>query len=370
MRRAGGVHWMPGARGLRGSWMLTRYDDVSQVLRARETSKLPRPDAVRRCPYDHCLSTQDAPDHGRIKATLLPHFSAQRAAALAPVIERVVNTLLAPILAQGGADFVEAFAAPLPARVLAHLLGIPDVLYMRFVDWSCTVLTGHDMSNRSDSSRAEALMGLTLIARTLVGRRRSLAADDLVGTMLRACEEGGELSEDELVGTLIQLMVVGHETTANLLANGLWLLLRHDDAYGRVAREPQRLPRAIDEMLRYESPVQRLALRTLTAPLTLSGVRLEAGDHVTVVIGSANRDPQQFDDPDLFNIEREPNRHLAFGAGAHACLAHSLARLQARIAFETIVARAAGLQLADPRPHWRLASGSVRGLQRLRVVTR
>lgn len=368
MRRDGGVHWIPNRHGLRGSWMITCYDGVNAVLRSRATSKLTTPNAMRRCPYDHCLSNQDAPAYGRIKASLVPGLSAERFAAMAPLIGRIVDELLAPLVARGGGEFVSEFSTPLPARILAGLLAMPDALYGPFLRWSDVVLAGHDMSNDSGAARQTAMTGLTMIARTLVMQRRAAPADDLVGTMVRACDQDGTLSEDEMIGTLMLLMVVGHETTANLLANGLWLLATREDAYARVCREPERLPSAIEEVLRFESPAQRIALRTLTGPMTIGGVTIETGEHVSSVVGSANRDPAQFADPDCFDIDRQPNRHLSFGVGIRTCLAQSLARLQARIAFERLVAYAPKLRVTDARPHWRLTSGSVRGIGRLPVA--
>jgi cytochrome P450 len=235
----------------------------------------------------------------------------------------------------------------------------------------------------SQARQYAAICSMAETFRDLIANRSNREHRDLLGRMLEAHTQGGRLTQDELVGNCILLMVAGHETTVNLLGNGLYLLLRHREQMELLKRQPELWPGAIEEMLRFESPVQLGTFRVAPLPLEIHWIVVDAGSSVTAVIGAANRDPEQFPDPDRFDITRTPNRHLAFGMGPHRCLGAALARTEARIGFTRLFERLPNLGLASearkgwrgwPRfasdlpsePKWR-RNATTRGLTELRV---
>jgi cytochrome P450 len=313
------------------------------------------------------LLAQDAPDHTRIRGLVLRAFTSERIATLAPATESLVDELIDRMVDRGEADFVAEFAMVLPAFVIADLLGVPREDRALFSAWSRDLLTGPDVSNPRLAQSAAGIAALTGYFRALVAQRRQVPGDDLVGALVRECDAHGVISEDEMLATLILMLVAGHETTVNMLSNGLWALLTFDDEYQRLRRNADLMQSAIEEMLRFESPVQRATFRVTTEAMTICGVTLEKGQQVSAIIGSANRDPARFDEPDRLDIGRQPNRNVAFGLGIHACLGPSLARLEGKIAFERLLARVPRLRLVDGEPNWNLATTAVRGLTSLPI---
>jgi cytochrome P450/2-polyprenyl-3-methyl-5-hydroxy-6-metoxy-1,4-benzoquinol methylase len=368
LRRAGGLHWLPHGGATGGMWLVTQYDGVAEILKQRHISKHAGASAPsRRCPFDHNLLAQDAPDHTRIRGLVLRAFTSERIATLAPAIESLVDELIDRMIARSQADFVAEFAMVLPAFVIADLLGVPREDRTRFSAWSRDLLTGPDVSNPRLAQSAAGIAALTGYFRALVAQRRQAPSDDLIGALVRECDAQGAISEDEMLATLILMLVAGHETTVNMLSNGLWALLTFDDEYQRLKRNPGLMQSAIEEMLRFESPVQRATFRVTTEAMTICGVTLEKGQQVSAIIGSANRDPARFDQPDRLDIGRQPNRHIAFGLGIHACLGPALARLEGKIAFERLLARVPRLRLVDLQPNWNVATTAVRGLTSLPI---
>ncbi len=201
----------------------------------------------------------------------------------------------------------------------------------------------------------------------LIRRRRAARAPDLISGLIDARDTQDRLTEDELLGTCILLLIAGHETTVNLLGNGLLALLQHREQFERLRQQPELIPCAVEEMLRFHSPVQRATFRAATEVIEIAGRRIEPGQQVSAVIGAANRDPAQFPDPDRFDVGREPNRHLAFGLGGHFCLGAPLARTEARIAFTRLLAQLPELRLVDVEPEWN-RNTLLRGLCSLRVT--
>lgn len=362
-----------------GMWMLTRYRDVHDVLRdARFSVERIRAPLVRdnldRMPEFLRQSAQglrsmlimDPPDHTRVRKLVNKAFTPKRIAALREHIESLVRTLLDEAAERGRFDVIRDLAEPLPAIVIAELLGVPTSDHRQFREWSSALISG--IASTSADTRAGAteagrhLFGY--LADTIADRRRA-PREDLISAMIQAQEERDALSDAELLATSNLLLLAGHETTTNLIGNGVLALLRDGDAWRRLCAEPALLPTSIEELLRFDGPVQA-TLRVALEDVTIDGHAIPAGALVLVSIGAANHDPAVFADPDELDLARDPNPHLAFGFGTHFCLGAPLARLEAQLAFEALTRRFPKLALVDDRAEYR-PNPVLRGLVRLEV---
>lgn len=374
------VHWSE----VLGGWMLTRYDDVFATLRdtrhfsnrGRMLSVLDHVPADTRDELrlfeDHFtvgLISSDPPDHTRLRGLINRGFTPRVIEQLRPRIQVLVDDLLDRVIERGAMDVIRDLANPLPAIVIAELLGAPPDDRDRFKGWSEEILAFQGTGRASPEVLARSQHGLhemrTFLIDLLHDRRRA-PRDDLLSQMVAAEADGDRLTEAELLTTCVTLLTAGHETTTNLIGNGVYTLLRHPDQMERLRANPSLMPTAIEEMLRYESPLQRNP-RRVAADIELHGKRLRKGDFVLQILGAANHDPAQFPDPDRFDIERQPNRHIAFGFGVHFCLGAPLARLEAPIAIGTLLRRLPQLQLADAAVQW-YEHGLLRGLRSLPVA--
>jgi cytochrome P450 len=372
LREAGAPFWFPHGGPTGGMWMITRYTDVVTLLKEANTSK----DSSRITPpeqrtaADFDMLSKDPPDHTRLRALASQAFTPNRIRALEGRITAIVDELLDRVQARGEMDFIADFALPLPVTVIAELLGVPHEDQDMFHAWSTELIRGMDALSQSAERRRqseEAALALVGYFTDLIARRREQPRDDLISALIQARDAQDRLSEDELLATCRLLLVAGHETTVNLLGNGLLTLLRHPDQLALLKARPELLPSAIEEMLRFESPVQRATFRLTNEPVTLSNGTIETGQQVSAVIAAANRDPDQFPDPDTFDIARQPNRHVAFGLGIHFCLGAPLARAEARIGFARLLERLPNLQLAGDTADW-LPDTFFRGLCTLPVT--
>ena len=367
-----------------GAWLLTRYDDVSSTLRdparfsssGRFNAVLGGLDAEDRASVrpleDHFsigLLASDPPDHTRLRGLINRAFTPRVVEALRPRIETLVEGMIDALLANPEPDLLRDLAYPLPATVIAELLGAPAEDRDAFKVWSDGILafqgTGRASPGLLRRSQADLLEMRAYLTRLLDERRRT-PADDLLSRMVAAEAEGDKLTEGELLTTCVTLLTAGHETTTNLIANGLLTLLRHPGQLALLRGSPELMPSAVEEMLRFESPLQRNP-RRMTADVELRGETLQAGDFVFQVLGAANRDPQQFPDPHRFDITRKPNRHLAFAMGIHFCLGAPLARLEASIAIGSVLRRLPALRLASDAVEWH-RHGLLRSLKALPVA--
>jgi cytochrome P450 len=367
-----------------GAWLLTRYDDVSATVRdPRRFSSRGRFSAVfeplapqerehLRPLADHFavgLLGSDPPDHTRLRGLINRAFTPRVVEGLRPRVEELVEGFLDAVQGRGGMDAIADFAYPLPATVIAELLGAPPETRDDFKRWSDGILafqgTGRATPDLLDRAQRDLLVMRAFLGELLEARRRE-PTEDLLGRLVAAEAEGDKLSEAELLTTCVTLLTVGHETTTNLIGNGLYTLLRHPDQLARLRSEPDLLPTAVEEMLRYESSLQRNP-RRLAEDVELGGHRLRRGDFVLQVLGAANRDPARFPEPDRFDVSRQPNRHLAFGHGIHFCLGAPLARLEAPIAIGTVLRRMPELRLAADGVRWQ-AHGLRRSLTALPVA--
>jgi cytochrome P450 len=352
----------PGLDGETPIWFLTRYDDVVAMLLDDERFVLDRsnaltPEEIEALPSPippeleelinrHVLTT-DGDDHRRLRRLVSQAFTPRMVERLRPRIQEIADELVDEMVPRGEADLVDSFAFPLPIIVIAELLGIPAEDRDRFRVWSNTFVSpslGEDALGVFLEHTREFLTYLT----ELFERRRADPADDLVSALLQAEEQGDSLAENELFSMMILLIVAGHETTVSLIANSVLALLTHPEELEVLRNDPARIPAAVEELLRYDSPVERTITRWAATDVELGGHAIGRGDFVIGILGSANRDPARFADADTLDLDRADVRHVGFGRGRHFCLGAPLARLEAEIALTTLLRRLPGLRLAVP----------------------
>lgn len=352
------VHWNEMHR----SWLLTRFDDVEAAFREPRLSAdriLPHIEAklddAERATMEPALRVlsgwmvfRDPPDHTRLRRAVSRAFTAARAEALRPRVRAIVEELLDAVRPAGATELVRDFAFPLPATVIAELLGVPSSDRHLFHTWSMEI-AGLVFGNITDAGRYErARVGLIELAdyfRALIRDYADRPSDNLISALVTA-PPSERLPDDELVSTCTLLLFAGHETTTGLIANGTLALLENPDELERLRRDPSLAAAAVEELLRYEGPA-KLAVRRAAADLELRGKRIRAGQRVMLVQTAANRDPERFPDPDRLDLARADNPHLAFAQGLHFCLGATLARVEAQVAF-VLLAHLPGLRLAEP----------------------
>jgi cytochrome P450 len=342
-----------------GFWLLSHYDDVSWLLRAPGMSVEDRNVtdplllALRESGYRDrggrlSMLDRDPPDHTRLRKLVSKAFTPRSVLTLRPRITELVDGMLDDLARAGHADFVETVAFPLPFTVIADLLGTPPADHARIRELTGTLVRSLEPIN--DPALAEAISRadaeLSGMAAEMIAWKRKNPAGDLLTALIHAEDDGDVLDDDELIAQTLLLYIAGHETTVNLLAGGTLALLRNPDQLELLRRDPGLMPNAVEEMLRYDSPVQASRRITL-APVAASGVVIPAGSFVMASLGSANRDERYFGpDAGEFRVGRDNARqHVSFGAGPHHCLGASLARLEAEIAIARIISRLPGLAL-------------------------
>jgi cytochrome P450 len=340
--------------------VLSRYDDVALVLRDARfgrrgfqqliTARFGGPG------FTHSMLLQDPPDHTRLRTLVSKAFTPRAIEGLRGRIEFMVDALLDAAVDRGEMDLIADLAYPLPASVICEMLGVPLQDRDGLREWSADIARSLDAVIVSDPeviTRANAA-GAALreyFERLVAERRRAPRADILTG-LIAAEEAGDRLSTDELFATVILLFLAGHETTANLIGNGVLALLRHPAELARLRDDPALIESAVEELLRYDSPVQRVS-RMTTADVVIGDRTIPAGSLAMALLAAANRDPAYFPDPDRLDLARRDNRHLAFGSGIHFCLGAPLARLEGRIVFAALLRRCPRLALATDRVEWR-----------------
>lgn len=361
------VHWCEALRG----WVLTRYDDVRMAQRD------PRFSADRAAPFADQKERDDQPEiarmgrllakwvvfndpprHTVLRRLMLDAFTPRAIEALNGRITEIVDGLLTTIDGRTGIDLIGDFAYPLPATVIAHILGVPDEDIDRFRAWSEDIAgvvgSAYAVPDRYQRG-ARALFELNDYFHGIVEQRRQRGETGaLIDTLISAHDEDGSLSSEELVASCVILLFAGHETTTNLIGNGMVLLLERPDQLAKLRANPNLMPSAVEEILRYESPAHAV-MRLAAEDFSLRGKDIKKGDRIFLMLAAANRDPEMFDDPERFDIQRDPNRHLSFGYGLHFCIGAQLARVEGEIALRHILDRFPNIALDTDHLEWDLS---------------
>ncbi len=338
-------------------WLITRYGDCVDVMRDPRLSKdITKFSAEEQAHFQvsdelamlgkHMLSA-DPPDHTRLRSLVAKAFTPNIVEGMRGRIAAIAEGLVDAVQSRGEMDLVSDFSYPLPVTVIAELLGVPASDQDNFRRWTSTLFTPVTTPDQMENLRATGFEFFQYFM-ALIERRRVEPSGDLVSGLVTAEEGGDRLSTQELVGMLFLLLVAGHETTVNLITNGMLALMEHPSARERLASDPSLLESAVEEMLRYCGPVETTTYRFALEDLEMRGQTIRRGDLVVAALLSADRDESRFPDPDRFDIGRKPNKHIALGYGIHFCLGAPLARLEAAIAVETLLRRLPNLRLAVP----------------------
>jgi cytochrome P450 len=364
-RSADVTQWLKDPRMIRQFSQLPEF----QALQTQQRWEPPAPGTFAYVSRQFMLF-QDPPAHARLRALATQAFSPRLVAGRREEIEVIATRLLEAFREEQGGegDLIQAIAYPLPMLVAAGILGIPREDLHRFRAWSAVV--GATVDTPSASLAAvqtrvnDATRELCEYLRSLIARRRDQPGDDLISRLIAARDDvGGRLTEEELVAMCVLMISAGHETMANVIANGTLALMRHRDQWDRLVADLSLAGNAAEELLRYDSPVQFTG-RIVADDIEVDGVRVARGSEMLFMLGSANRDETVWDEPDTLRIDRQVGRHLAFGMGIHFCMGAPLARLEAEIAFRTLAREAPDMEQTDPAPKWRPI---LHGLQRLDV---
>lgn len=350
-----------------GAWVLTRHADVSELLRDdRFSAERGRAQAGYQPNAPKSMLSADPPDHTRLRTLVNKVFTARAVEALRPRIQQIVDGLLDA--AGGSMEVIGDLAYPLPVTVIAELLGVPASDRERFRDWTnaIAVALGPILDPETGRRAGEASEALRAYFADVIAERRHAPGDDLISQLIAVEERGEALSPDELLVMCNLLLIAGHETTVNLIGNGLLALLRNRSELERLASTPGLGRTGVEELLRYDSSVQ-MTSRVPAEDVEIRGVRVREDERVICLIGAANRDPDVFHEPDRLALDRTPNPHLSFGGGIHFCLGAPLARLEGQIALETLAKRFPRIELVDERPTFRPAI-VLRGLEALNVT--
>ena len=357
------------------AWVFTRYADVEAILRDyRRFSSVPstvqskRQGSYRPPRADWTMLFLDPPEHTRLRGLVNQAFTPRAVAALEPHIRAIMEQLLDDIDDPAGFDLMAAVANPLPVIVIAEMLGVPPEDRAQFKHWSDERARILEPIVTPEERKRAVAAGESFDAyfMPIIRARRREPREDIVSALAQAKEEGDSLTEREMLVMLRLLLIAGNETTTNLIGNGMLALLQHPEQLAMLQEDPSRIPAAVEELLRFDSPVQ-LDLRGVLEDCVVNGSRLRRGDAVLLAIGAANRDPDVFDEPERLDVQRSKGSNISFGRGVHHCIGAPLARLEGRIAVEVLLKRFSSMRLLTDRPAFRRAI-VLRGLESLPVA--
>lgn len=360
LREQGPLIHLTGPFGMGETWIVTTYDDAIALLKdprfIKDTQKVSKPSdgqgitkedtsvIQRFLTFRRDMLTVDPPDHTRLRGLVSKAFTPRMIEQLRPRIQQIADELLDAVQAQGRMDLIADFAFPLPITVISEMLGIPAQDRQQFRAWSQTIVTAP--VGPQPEVAFVALEAFVQYIKTLLVDKGAHPGSDLTSGLVQAEERGDTLSEAELISTIFLLIVAGHETTVNLIGNGVLALLQHPDQMRLLQQDPSLLPSAIEELLRYTAPVSLSSPRWASEDISMHGKVIHKGEMVFVSLIGADTDPRQFSDPELLDITRRENQHVAFGKGIHYCLGAPLARLEGQIAISTLLQRLPKLRQA------------------------
>ncbi|WPB91890.1 cytochrome P450 [Streptomyces malaysiensis] len=378
LRESGRAHWFEPSR----QWLIPHHADVSALLRDRRLGRtylhrFSHEEFGRTAPppehepfhtlNDHGMLDLEPPDHTRLRRLVSKAFTPRTVEALVPTIQRLAGELVDSFVASGGGDLIAAVAEPLPVAVIAEMLGIPPADRPALRPWSAEICGMYELSPSEETARraVRASVEFSAYLRGLIDERRKSPGDDLISGLIAAHDEGDRLTEQEMISTCVLLLNAGHEATVNSTGNGWWALFRHPEQLAALRADPDALlPTAVDELLRFDTPLQ-LFERWVLEDIEVGGTVIPRGSEVALLFGSANRDPARFDRPDDLDLSRADNPHVSFGAGIHYCLGAPLARLELMASFGALLRKAPGMRLVgEPE---RGTNFVIRGLRELLV---
>ncbi len=376
MRSLNGPYWQPHSRSdieVPGMWLFSKYDDVVQLLKdsssiSKNLEKV-RP-GRQLSAFDHIMLNQDPPNHTRLRNLVNKVFTPKQIKLLNPRIEAVVDKLITDMQSKPNPDFATDFANLLPMMVIADFMGVPYEDHQMFYSWALNILCGYDIGVKSTDnfvSYKQSLQEMDEYFAILIEKYRKNPSDTLIDSLIAAHDNEDKLSSIELVSMCMLLIIAGHETTANMLSSGMNIFLNHPEQFDLLKKHPEYMESAIEETLRFDSPVQRGTFRITTKECEFGGKKFHEGEQIVAVLGAANRDPAYFEEPNRFDITRNPNRHLSFGLGIHFCIGAFLARNEAFISFTRIIERMPNIKLSTSPPIWN-KKPLFRGLQSLPVT--
>lgn len=381
MRTSAPIHLSDANAGR--TWFVPRYNDVINVLRDdRFSAALKAPAFINQFPPEHraqfqpfnqsvagWVVLQDPPAHRQLRQLMNKGFTRHLVAALRPKVTEIATSLVDTMGQRRSGDFMTDFAQPFPAAVIATMFGVPAADLNTFISWSDDiVLFAGSLRPTLDVARAaqHGLSSMTEFFRRLLPERRANPGDDVISLLVSVRDNGEQLTDGQVLANCAQLIVAGHETTRNLVANGLWTLLNHPDQLAKLRADPSLMTSAIREMMRFESPLQ-FVRRVAREDFEYLGTTIKAQDGVVTILGSANRDPDFFADPDRFDITRNPTGHVALGYGPHVCLGAALAEMETEVALGLLLDRFPDLRAVDEEPK-RVMNPMLRGFAELRLA--
>jgi cytochrome P450 len=363
-------------------WLVSRFLDVNALLRDRRFGRtyhhvathaeMGRPEEPGwHGPFWHLIRNgildMEPPDHTRVRSLVSKAFTPRMVEGMREPIQGVMDALVDDVAGVGEFDLISALAEPLPVAVIAELLGVPPEDRGLLRPWSADICGMYELHPSEQTARTavRACVEFSEYLRTLSRERRTAPRDDLISALAQVIDDGERLTEDELIGTCVLLLNAGHEATVNVTGNGWWSLFRNPDQLARLRDGLPLVPRAVEELMRWDTPLQMFE-RWVLEDSEVCGATVPKGAELGLLFGSANRDPAVFDRPEDLDVAREPNPHVSFGAGVHFCLGAPLARLELETSFTTILRRLPTLQLAE-EPGWK-PNYIIRGLRELRVT--
>jgi cytochrome P450 len=377
LREAGPIHYYAGTN----QWIVPRYEDVNRLLRDRrfgrtyhhlatheEMGRPPEPewhapfwDLIRAGILD-----MEPPDHPRVRKLVSKAFTPRRVEELRPYVQGIMEGLVDRVAGSGEFDLIKEIAEPLPVTVIAELLGVPESDRHLLRPWSAEICRMYELNPTDEDARAAVAASEEFSAylRELSRSRRREPKEDLISALTQVVEEGEKLTEQELIGTCVLILNAGHEATVNVTGNGWWSLFRNPDQLRRLREDHSLVPRAVEELMRFDTPLQMFE-RWVLEDVEIHGQEVARGQELALLFGSANHDPKVFKRPDELDVGREHNPHMSFGAGIHFCLGAPLARIELQTSFGTLLRRLPAMELVD-EPEWK-PNYIIRGLRELRI---